>query len=251
MLEVELATADAPAVELRTPKSLLAHQCCAPPSARKISTSSGSVSPRTTARPASMMPAFSSAIARRQSPCAVGVVAPDVGDHGDVGLDDVGGVVAAEQPDLDDRHVDGLVGEPRERRRGEQVEVAGPIGEQRLDRRDLGDDLGEVVVADRLAVAADALGDRLEVGAGVGADGEAVGPEQGGDHPGGGALAVGPGDVDDRCGGLRVAEHLHEPAHALERQPVDDAGRGSADGGLEVDVRVEVGDAWEKSTGRC
>ena len=61
-----------------------------------------------------MMPAFSEAMAARQSPCAVGVVAPDVGDDRDVGVDHVGGVVATEQPDLDDRHVDRDLGEPRE-----------------------------------------------------------------------------------------------------------------------------------------
>ena len=64
-----------------------------------------------------MMPAFSEAMAVRQSPCAVGVVAPDVGDDRDVGVDHVGRVVATEQADLDDGDVDGDLGEPRRTRR--------------------------------------------------------------------------------------------------------------------------------------
>jgi hypothetical protein len=45
------------------------------------------------------------------------VIGPDVREHGHIGVDHVGGVIPSEQPDLDDRHVDGRVGERDERRR--------------------------------------------------------------------------------------------------------------------------------------
>ena len=49
---------------------------------------------------------------------------PDVGDHGDLGVDDVGRVPPAEQADLDHGDVDGDVGEPAERGGGDRLEVA-------------------------------------------------------------------------------------------------------------------------------
>ena len=58
----------------------------APPAARKMSTSSGSVSPTTTALPGLMMPAFSRAMSAVRRPGELGVVEADVGDHGDLGV---------------------------------------------------------------------------------------------------------------------------------------------------------------------
>ena len=78
------------------------------------------------------------------------VVHADVGDHGDLGVDDVGGVPAPEQADLDDGDVDGDVGEPAERRRRAGLEVARPDAGQPLEVGDGGDLLGELLVADRL-----------------------------------------------------------------------------------------------------
>ena len=52
------------------------------------------------------------------------VVHADVGDHSHLRLHHVGGVPATEQPDLDDRDVDGDVGEPAHRRRRDRLEVA-------------------------------------------------------------------------------------------------------------------------------
>ena len=52
--------------------------------------------------------------------------------------------------------------------------------------------------------------------AGVGADGQALGHQQPGDHLRRRALAVGAGDVDDRVGELRVAHRADEVLHALE-----------------------------------
>ena len=54
----------------------------------------------------------------------VGVVDPDRGDHRDRRVDDVGGVPAPAEPDLDDRDVDRGVGERRERHRGDDLELA-------------------------------------------------------------------------------------------------------------------------------
>ena len=107
-------------------------------------------------------------------PGELGVVHADVGDHGDGRVDDVGGIPPTEQADLDHHHVDGDVGEPAERRGGDDLEVARPAADDALevgDRRDL---LGELVVGDRFEVAADAFVDPFEVRARVGADGQAA-----------------------------------------------------------------------------
>ena len=64
------------------------------------------MSPRTAWLLGLRMPAFSLATRSRHPGDEVGVIAPDRGDHGDVAVDDVGGVVPTEQADLDDRDVD-------------------------------------------------------------------------------------------------------------------------------------------------
>ena len=79
---------------------------------------------------------------------------------------------------------------------------------------------------DRHAVEGDALGDPLQVRAGVAPGARADPGEQRVDHAGDRALAVGAGDVDDRVRALRVAEHLDERADAVERRR--DAGLGPA-----------------------
>ena len=78
----------------------------------------------------------------------------DVGDDGDLRVAHVGRVPSAEQPDLDHGDVDGEVGEPAERGGGDRLEVRRPHAGEHLEVGDGGDLLGEVVVADRLAVAA-------------------------------------------------------------------------------------------------
>ena len=87
-------------------------------------------------------------------PGELGVVHADVGDDGDLGVDDVGRVPPAEQADLDHRDVDGEVGEPAERRGGDGLEVRRAHAGEHLEIGDGGDLLGELLVADRLAVAA-------------------------------------------------------------------------------------------------
>jgi hypothetical protein len=97
------------------------------------------------------------------------VVVADVGQHGHLGIDHVGGVVPTEHAHLDHRHVDGDVGEVGERRGREDLEVAGGDPGQVLDRRHRADGRRQGLVADRFAVPGDALVDGLEVRARVGA----------------------------------------------------------------------------------
>ena len=64
------------------------------------------------------------------------VIHAHVGDHGHHPIDDVRRVPGPSDPDLDDRHVDGDVGEPGQRRGGEDLEVARRVGEVTLHPRD-------------------------------------------------------------------------------------------------------------------
>jgi hypothetical protein len=56
-----------------------------------------------------------------------GVVEPDRCDHADSGVEHVRGVPGAAEPDFDGGHVDGCVGERRERQRGRELEIRHPI----------------------------------------------------------------------------------------------------------------------------
>ncbi len=167
-------------------------------------------------------------------PRQVGVVLADVGDDRDVAVDHVGRVEQAEQAHLDDGHIDGDLGEPGERRRGEQLEVGRLHPRERTERGDLADDLAEGVVADRFEVPLEAFVDALEMRARVGADGEARLDEQRRGEPGNRTLAVRARDVHRAERPLGVAEHVEQLAHRVERQPFDAAGPG-----LEVDVAIE------------
>ena len=178
----------------------------------------------------------------RPAPVAdeVGVVGPDVRDDGDGAVGDVGGVVAAEHPDLDDGDVDGDLGEPAERGRRRQLEPARLDAGERGQLGELGEHLGELVVGDGLAVAADALVEAMEVRARVGTDRQTRLGHERRHHPGGRALAVRPGDVDDRVLPLRLVEDVDERAHPVERQPADGP-RPRRGARLVVDVGVEPG----------
>ena len=82
----------------------------------------------------------------------LGVVDADRRDDRDGRVDDVGGVPAAAEPDLDHRDVDGRVGERGERHRGDDLELAHPRAAGRLGL--LVDDLDERLdLAVRLDVA--------------------------------------------------------------------------------------------------
>ncbi len=160
----------------------------------------------------------------------------DVRDDRDLTVSHVRRVPPAEQPDLDHDDVDRHVGEPAVRGGGQDLEVRRFDAGQRLGVGHAPDRLAELVVADGRPVDRDALVDPLQVRAGVGADREPVDLDQAGRDLGGRALPVRAGDVHERRGVLGVAEHVHEPLHALERGVRVAIG----DDRLEVDVLVEV-----------
>jgi hypothetical protein len=74
----------------------------------------------------------------------------------------------------------------------------------------------ELLVGERLPVDRDALGHPLDVRAGEAPGAQVQGAQQGVDHPGRRGLAVGPGELDDRVAGLRVAEQLGERADPVQ-----------------------------------
>ena len=146
-----------------------AHPQRSPAAASKIGRRSRSSSPSTRNESGLTMPAFSCAIAVRQSPTRSVWSWPMVVSTATGGVGHVGGVVATEQPDLDHGHVDRDLGEPGERRGGAQLEVGRRHAGQHLELGDLRQHRGEVVVADRTAgpgvgaldrVGGDALGQR-------------------------------------------------------------------------------------------
>lgn len=99
-------------------------------------------------------------------PELVGVLELDRGDAGDRGRDCVRRIQAASEADLEDRHVDVLLGEDHEGRRGRRVEearrVLGPA--QRVDRgANLRDRVGQAIAVDLAARDAEALRPALEV----------------------------------------------------------------------------------------
>ncbi len=167
----------------------------------------------------------------------VGVVPPHVGDHGYEAVGHVRGVVATEETDLDHGDVHGLLGEPGERGRGDQLEPGRLALDEGLDRGQLVEHARQVLVRDRSAVPPDSLVQGFEMRAGVEADGQAMAPQDRLQHPGRGALPVRPGEVDDGVGGLRVTQDPDQGPHPVQRQVVDDP-RGDR-AGLEVQVAVQ------------
>ena len=227
----------------RTPKSRSRSTVRSGPRAVKIGASSGSVSPSTSVAPGFTIPAFSSAIPARDGPEVLDVVELDVGDHRDLAVDHVGGVPAAPEAHLDDRDVDGHVGEPLQGGGVDDLEVAGAVVEHQLDVGDAQEDAVEVVVGDGLPVPGDALVEPLQVGAGVGAHREPRGHEQGGGDPRRRRLAVGAGDVDGRVLELGRAQQLDQLLHPRQRRRRHPAVRAARhpDEALEVHVAVEPG----------
>ena len=73
-----------------------------------------------------------------RGPDVLDVVHAHVGDHGDRGLDHVGGVAGAAQTHLHDGGVDRDVVEPAERGGGEDLEVARGVGNLFVDTHDRG-----------------------------------------------------------------------------------------------------------------
>lgn len=152
------------------------------------------------------------------------VVDADGRDDRDVGLDDIGRVPGAAHADLDDGHVDRRVREGRVGERDEHLEVGHPrptVGDRPgVDRVDEGSDVGprveEGLAGDQLAADGDPLADVLQVRRGEAPRLQARLPQHRLDDPRRRRLAVGPGDVDDGEGALRLAEQVHDRADPVE-----------------------------------
>ena len=183
------------------------------------------------------------------------MVAADAGDDRHLGVDDVGGVVAAEQTDLDHGDVDRRLGEPSERGGGDELEPARPHRHERLDGSEAVQHLGQVGVGDGLAVPGHALVDPLQVRAGERADAQSVGLQQRGHHGGDRPLAVGTGDVDDGNVVLRVGQQSHQLGHGGEARPSTRPAAMPTERALVVQVRVEpgqrLGEAAHRACRRC
>ena len=156
----------------------------------------------------------------------------------DAAVDDVRRVPRSTHADLDDRDVDGLVGEPAERGRGDDVEVRRVDADRLLDERHRVEHLLERVVVDRLTVDRHPFVDPFEMRARVRADLQPERGEQLGEHAHGGGLAVRARDVDGREFDLGRAEVLHQRGDPLERGRAPPAPGGDVEA-LQVDVRAQ------------
>ncbi len=113
-------------------------------------------------------------------PEQLGVVEGDVGDDGDGPVGDVGGVPAPAHADLDDRDVNRAIGEIPESGGGEQLEPGRPhlVAEEVLQTGQIGENFGEIRVANRLEADHNALVQALQVGANESTDVQPFGNEQ-------------------------------------------------------------------------
>lgn len=147
----------------------------------------------------------------------VRVIHRDWSDHRDLPVGDIGGIPSATHADLDHRDIDRRVGEGGIGDGDQHLEIGHPrsaLGKAaRIDDLDDGDhlliDLQEALDADRLTAEGDPFAQRMQMRRGEPAHAKSAGAQQTFGDPGGGGLAIGPGDVDDREGGLRVAEEVH------------------------------------------
>ena len=176
------------------------------------------------------------------------MVAPDRGDDGDVGADDVRGVPPPAQAHLDDGDVDGVVGEGGQGHDGQDLEEgqarsAGGLGAL-IDHGDVWGHIlpggNEALLTDRFTVEADALADGGQVRGGEAAGAHAAGGQQSLGHTGGGGLAVGAGDVDSAVGALGVAQEVEDGLDSF--QGGLDLVLGSAREDLSLDLAHAGGD---------
>ncbi len=133
-------------------------------------------------------------------------------------------------PDLDDRDVDGSVGEAGERHRGQHLEVAHPWRSRPRAALRIVDHLRRRGMGPRHAAVTNRLGARtarrvenqgalahvLEVWAGEPSGVQAEGAQQRLDHAGGRGLAVRAGQVHHGVGALRVGEQVEHPTDPVE-----------------------------------
>ena len=131
--------------------------------------------------------------------------------------DHVGGVEPAAEPHLQQQQVRAMVPEGMERRgRGDLEE-----GDRRavVDGLAMGQARAQRLLRDRPAVEPDPFGEADQVRRDVAVHPIARGNQHRFEIGDDAALAVGPGNVDDRRrGALRVAERVEQPGHAPERE---------------------------------
>ena len=118
-----------------------------PASASNTSCSAGSVSPSTKIAPGLTMPAFSSAMRRRQSPCPSVWSWPTFVSTATTPSTTLVASHRPSRPTSTTAACTRLVGEPAERRGRQQLEVRRLVLQQRLDAGEVGEHGGEVVVA--------------------------------------------------------------------------------------------------------
>ena len=182
-----------------------------------------------------MMPAFSPAMASAVSPSLSVWSKPMVVMAQQSGLHDVGAIEAPAEADLDDGPVRALHGEVLEGQGGEHLEVGGGavggglvhalgVHVGRMRRTPAMNSLG----GDHASVDADALAVRDQVGRGEQAGALAGAAQQLGGGPGGAALALGAGDVEDVVAAFGVAEGRQQVRHAAQVQGVRVIGPGAA-----------------------
>ena len=124
------------------------------------------------------------------------MVTTHVGDYGHLGVNNVGGVEAAQQSHLDQCRVDGLATEPQESGCGQQLKVAWWLWSCLRVVGYPADEVTKLVLGDHLASKRQAFTDGVDVRAEVLADPEAVGCQQAAGHTNHRTLTVGAGDVD-------------------------------------------------------
>ena len=146
-----------------------------PAARRRCPPASGRISPTTTRLPGLMMPDLVAGDVLQGGAQDLGVVEAHVGEHRHVAVAPRWCSPSGRRAHLDHGHVDRLVGEPGQGGGGEELEPGGRLGQQRLEAGQRLEHLDERGVVDRLAVAGQALVDPGQVGAGVGADGQALG----------------------------------------------------------------------------
>jgi len=150
-----------------------------------------------------MMPAFSAAIWARVS------------------------LQPAPQPDLDDRPLDALLGEPGKSQGGHDLK-GGDVGDLADERLQPLDQAGHVVFGDEGAVDPDALAEGVQMGRGVERAAIARRPEDGFGHGGCGALALGAGDVDGTERLLGIAQQGQQVPDPLQIVELGCIGRQAA-----------------------
>lgn len=172
------------------------------------------------------------------------VIEADRREHGDLGVDDVGRVEPAAEPDLEHGDVDLALVEVAERHHRERLELRERDRRLTLDRRPHeARPAREVRGQDGVAADAHALGDADEVRARVEADAIAGGVQDRREEGGGRALAVGAGHGHGEHVAVRVTEAREGGLDALEAE-LDAAPGEAREPGLGV-REGPFGGRWE------